>query len=165
MRIIVDGYNLIRRIPELKETDRTNLQEGRDALLDHLSAYRTEKHHRLIVVFDGADSVHLGGSREKTRGITVRFSPRGVSADSIILDVMKKKEADVLVSADRMLTDAASRNGVTPVSPEFFWGRVQVEMYRRMKGEEEEQGGGRRAKGAKKLPKAQRKDRDRRGKL
>lgn len=166
MRIVIDGYNLIRRIPELKEIDRTDLQEGRTVLLEMLATYRSGKGHRIMVVFDGADAVHLGGSREKIRGITVRFSPRGISADSVILDAIRKKEADVLVSADRVLTEAASRDGVTAVSPELFWDRVQEEIYRRMKGEEEEdQGKGRRSEGGRKLSKEQRNDRRRREKL
>ncbi len=36
MRIIVDGYNLIRQWPELAMLDLADLQEGRDALLREL---------------------------------------------------------------------------------------------------------------------------------
>lgn len=165
MRILIDGYNLIRRVPELKEADRTDLQQGRNALLEHLATYGAGKGHRITVVFDGADAVHLGGNRERIGGILVRYSPRGVSADSDILTAISKNETDVLVSADRVLTDAASQGGVTPVSPELFWDRVQEEIYRQFKGEEEEQRGVRSAKGGRKLSKSQRRDSMRRGKL
>jgi predicted RNA-binding protein with PIN domain len=166
MRILIDGYNLIRRVPELNKVDRMDLQEGRDALLGQLASYKAGKGHRITVVFDGADAFHLGGNREKTRGITVHYSPRGASADLVILEAIGKKEADMLVSADRELTDAAARSGVTALAPEFFWNKVQEEMYRRMKGEEPEDSGSRtRGAGGRKLSKAQRRDRGRVEKL
>jgi predicted RNA-binding protein with PIN domain len=165
MRILIDGYNLIRRIPDLDKVDRMDLQGGRDALLGQLASYRRGKNHRITVVFDGADAVHLGGSRERIGGISVRYSPRGMSADRVILDSIRKSEADILVSADRELTDAAKRSGVTFVTPEFFWDKVLGEIYRQMKGEEEvDRIKGKGSKG-RKLSRAQRKDRGRRENL
>jgi predicted RNA-binding protein with PIN domain len=174
VRILIDGYNLIRRVPELNEADRVDLREGRDALFEQLASYRIGKGHHIAVVFDGAEAVHLGGSREKIRGITVRYSPRGSSADSIILEAMGNNEADMLVSADRELTDAAECSGVTSISPELFWDKVQEDMYRKLKGEEPEDSecvlphrgtGGKKMKGGRKLSKRRRRDRGRRDKL
>jgi predicted RNA-binding protein with PIN domain len=166
MRILIDGYNLIRRIPELREADRSDLAEGREGLLEQLSLYRTGKQHRITVIFDGAKSVHLGGGSQKVGGISVRYSARGRSADQDIIEACRNGQADVLVSADRELTDAAIRNDVTSVSPDLFWDKVQEEMYRRFKGEEDEeerqQGKGERGR---KLSKAQRRDRSRIEKL
>jgi predicted RNA-binding protein with PIN domain len=162
MRIIIDGYNLIRRVPELKEADRTDLNAGRDMLIGELASYRTVKGHRITVVFDGSEALHLGGGVEKVRGITVRFSPRGSDADRVILEALGNSEADVLVSADRELVDAAMRTGVTAVPPMFFWDKVQEEMYRQVKGEElEDSGHGARGAGGRKLSRAQRRDRGR----
>ena len=166
MRIVVDGYNLIRRIPELKTLDREDLETGRDGLVRELSAYKAGKGHRITVVFDGADSVHLGGGREKTGGINVRYSPQGRSADSVIIEMCREGQADVVVTGDREIMDAARRVSTTPVSPEFFWDRVQTEAYRRMKGDEEE---GERIKDKgerrRKLSREQRRDRGRMEKL
>jgi predicted RNA-binding protein with PIN domain len=168
LRILIDGYNLIRRIPELREADRSDLAEGREGLLEQLSLYRTGKQHRITVIFDGAKSVHLGGGSQKVGGISVRYSARGRSADQDIIEACRNGQADVLVSADRELTDAAIRNDITSVSPDLFWDKVQEEMYRRFKGEiDEEQGEGRRQKGGagRKLSKTQRRDRSRIEKL
>ena len=166
MRILIDGYNLIRRIPELNEADRADLQHGRDALLGYLSSYRAGRGHGITVVFDGAEAVHLGGSKQKVRGITVRYSPRGASADSVILKAVANNEADMLVSADGELVIAAERSGVTAVSPEFFWDKVTDEMYRQLKGEEEEAERGKvKGKRGRKLSKAHRKDKSRKEKL
>ncbi len=166
MRIIIDGYNLIRRIPDLKMVERTDMKEAREVLVRELSVYRTGKRHRISVVFDGAEAVRLGGNAQKIGGITVRFSPRGLTADQVILEAIRKNEADILVSADRELTDAARRGEVTPVSPERFWEKVQDEMYRRLKGDEDEEPGrrGQSAEG-RKLSKSQRRDRGRIEKL
>ena len=174
MRIIIDGYNLIRRVPELREIDRADLEEARESLLRELSAYRSGKGHRITVVFDGAGSVHLGGSREKVAGITVVYSAQGRSADQAMGEMFRNGQADVAVSADREVAETARRAGVTPVTPEHCWDRVQEEAYRRYKGEEPEdapfdspQGRGRRKKsaGGRKLSKEQRRDRGRIEKL
>ena len=167
MRIIIDGYNLIRRIPELRALERDDLEAGRDGLVSELSTYRAGKGHRITVVFDGTGSVHLGGGSEKVAGIAVRYSPRGRTADSVIKEMCRGSEADLVVTGDREITDVARKAGVTVVSPDLFWDKVQEEMYRRFKGEEEEPEEGQRGRGEKgrKLSKEQRKDRGRIEKL
>ncbi len=167
MRIIIDGYNLIRRVPELRAFDREDMEAGREALVRALSTYRAGKGHGITVVFDGADAVHLGGGSERVAGISVRYSPRGRSADSIIKEMCREGKIEVVITGDREIVDTVKRWGTTAVSPELFWDRVQEEMYRKLKGEEEEENGKwkmERAKG-KKLSKEQRRDRGRIEKL
>ena len=155
MRIIIDGYNLIRRIPELERLDRADMEEARQALIRELSLYRGGKRHQIVVVFDGIEALHLGGSKTRDRGVTVLFSPRGKNADRLILDALRNREADVLVSADRELISAADGSEVTSVSPALFWEKVGREMYRQFKGEEgEEEDPPRRAPVGRKLSKA-----------
>jgi predicted RNA-binding protein with PIN domain len=166
MRIIIDGYNLIRRIPELRALDRSDLEAGRDGLVNELSTYRAGKGHRITVVFDGTGSVHLGGGMEKVAGITVHYSPRGRTADSVIKKMCREYQADVVVSGDREIADSARKAGVTPVSPDLFWDKVQEEIYRLFKGEESEDAGRRTQHAAgRKLSKEQRRDRGRIEKL
>jgi len=167
MRIVIDGYNLIRRIPELRSLERDGLEAGRDGLAQELSTYRTGKSHKITVVFDGAESIHLGGGSEKVAGVTLRYSARGQTADQVIQKMCREGAADLIVTGDREITDVAKRAGVTAVSPDLFWDKVQEEMYRRFKGEEEEQQAGRSTQhaGGRKLSKEQRKDRSRIDKL
>ena len=164
MRILIDGYNLIRCIPELKNAEGAGLDVGRESLLENLAAYRIGRGHRVTIVFDGTYSLHLGGGMEKVYGINVRFSPRGSDADRLIRESLSKNEADVLVSADRELTSEAVRNGVTAVSPGLFWDKGQEEIYRRLKGEED-QGERRKTQGGRRLSKTQKRDRQRIEKL
>ncbi|TNF48436.1 hypothetical protein EP232_02395, partial [bacterium] len=138
MRIIIDGYNLIRRIPELAGFEQVDLERGRKYLIQELSSYRAGKGHRVTVVFDGAGSIHLGGEREKERGITVIFSRQGRSADDVIANVCRDGGTDLVVTGDRDLRDRADRAGVPSVDPERFWERVDEERMRSLKGLEPE---------------------------
>jgi predicted RNA-binding protein with PIN domain len=72
MWIIVDGYNLIRQWPELAMLDRADLEEGREALLQELAAYRRTRGHQITVVFDGRERGGVSESATKAAGVTVR---------------------------------------------------------------------------------------------
>lgn len=168
MRILIDGYNLIRRVPELAGADRRDLAEGREMLLSQLAMYRSGRGHRITVVFDGTDSIHLGGSAHRARGISVVFSPRGRTADDVIRKLCVDGAADLVVTADRQILDTAVRHEVTPMDPVEFWDKVQWEVYSRLKGvtQEDEDSGersGRRI--GRKLKKRDRVNRRRREKV
>jgi predicted RNA-binding protein with PIN domain len=169
LRILIDGYNLIRRVPELAEADRQDLQEGRDLLISQLAAYRSGKGHRITVVFDGAGSVHLGGSSEKVKGVSVIYAPQGRTADDVIRKMCAEGGADLLVTADRQLLDTALRFEITPMDPHEFWDKVIWEQYSAMKGlteeDEEEEGKGKKEKGGRKLKKRDRLAQRRKDKL
>lgn len=134
MRILVDGYNLIRHIPELALADREDLEVGRDELVDSLSRYRSGKGHKITVVFDGADSYFSGGDTEKRKGITIIFSRHGRSADDVIMKMCLDNKADVVVTADGDLRRKTESSGVVSAHPDLFWDRVQGEIYRQLKG-------------------------------
>ena len=51
--ILVDGYNVIRHVPELLAAERRSLASGREALLAQVRAAYQSAPHRVIVVFDG----------------------------------------------------------------------------------------------------------------
>ncbi|MBW1889809.1 MAG: NYN domain-containing protein [Deltaproteobacteria bacterium] len=122
IHIIIDGYNLIRQSAELSLLDRQDLQQGREALLEMLWAYKKVKHHRITVVFDGTDAYSLYRQRDQVKGITVLFSHRGETADTVIKRLSKnEKEGSLVVSSDRAVVNyAASQNAATLSSPEFM---------------------------------------------
>ena len=162
MRIIIDGYNLIRRIPELASFEKIDLEEGRKYLIQELSGYRAGKGHRVTVVFDGAGSVHLGEGPGKERGITVVYSRQGRSADDVIANICREGGADLVVTGDRDLRDRADKAAVPSVEPEQFWERVEEEKIRRLKGlEPEDEDDGPVSRPGKKLSKKARKARSR----
>jgi predicted RNA-binding protein with PIN domain len=125
MWIVIDGYNLIRRSPRLCPIDRRDMEEGREALLTTLAAYRRLKGHRITVVFDGWER---GGLREQvslTAGLQVVFSRRGERADQAILRFVEQAPSGaVAVTSDRALADEVARTGALVLSAEEFHERL-----------------------------------------
>ena len=102
VHIIIDGYNLIRQSAELSLLDRRDLQQGREALLELLAAYKKIKRHQITVVFDGTDAYSLYRQRDQTKGIKILFSRRGETADTVIKRMVEReREGALVVSSDR----------------------------------------------------------------
>ncbi len=159
MHIIIDGYNLIRQWPELAMLDRTDLEAGRQALLEELGAYRRAKGHQLTVVFDGQERGGASDALERVAGISVRFSRMGETADAVIARLAAEGgEGTVVVSSDREVMDAARRGGAASISSPEFLARLDASRVAVLKGgEEEEERPKKSGKGvAKRLPKAER---------
>jgi uncharacterized protein len=159
MWIVVDGYNLIRRLPELREREREGLQGARDALLQRLARYRRSRgHHRITVVFDGQGG--MGGGSGRAGGIDVRFSRPGETADRLIARLAQEGRAGVLViSSDREVIRAADAAGAAGASCEDFAARLEAVEWAALKGGEEDEADERpqAKKGtARRLPKAER---------
>ena len=122
VHIIIDGYNLIRQSAELSRLDRRDLQEGREALLDLLAAYKKIKRHQITVVFDGTDDYSLYRQRDQSKGIRMLFSRRGETADTVIKRMAaREREKALVVSSDRDVADfAASQKAATMGSLDFM---------------------------------------------
>lgn len=136
MWIVIDGYNLIRRSPRLALLDRRDMEEGRDALLASLAAYRRLKGHRITVVFDGWER---GGMREQVTtisGLQVIFTRRGEQADQAILRCVERAPTGaVVVTSDRAVAEGAARTGAVALSAEEFHERLDRAL------REEDEGG------------------------
>jgi uncharacterized protein len=156
MRIIVDGYNLIRQWPELAMLDRTDLQEGREGLVRELSAYQRVRRHEITVVFDGQAETAEGGHR--AGGVKVRYSRRGETADDVIARLAAESPAGtVVVSSDHEVQAAAKRQGAAAISAREFMTRIESSRMAELKGEEEGGPPVKTGKGtAHRLPKGQR---------
>ena len=159
MRIIVDGYNLIRQWPELAMLDRADLQSGREALIRELQAYQRARRHQITVVFDGRERGEMSGGAERAGGIGVRYSRQGETADQVIARLAAEAGVGaVIVSTDREVQAAARRYGAAPLSAHEFMGRMQQSRVAHLKGgEEEEERPVKSGKGAaRRLPKKER---------
>jgi predicted RNA-binding protein with PIN domain len=138
IHIIIDGYNLIRQSPELAGMDRQDLQLGRDALVDMLAAYKKLKPHKITVVFDGAAEPSLYGSRDRVKGIAIRYSQGGESADDVIRRMASREKAKALVvSSDREVMTAAESAGATALDSAAFEEKMAMARYLAIKGGEE----------------------------
>ena len=159
MRIIVDGYNLIRQWPELAMLDRADLQSGREALLGELQAYQRAKRHQITVVFDGRERGGISGGMERAGGVGVRYSRQGETADQVIARLAAEGGAGaVIVSSDREVQAAARRHGAAPLSADEFMERIEQSRVADLKGgETEEERPVKTGKGAaRRLPKKER---------
>jgi hypothetical protein len=137
LRILVDGYNVIRRLPELAAVERAEgLAAGREALCAHLRAYRRARGHAVTVVFDGA----RGGEESRgAGGLTVHFSRAGETADAVIARLLEGRGGGVVVvSSDAAVAALAERAGGTAVTAEEFGARLTAAALGALKGEEEE---------------------------
>ena len=82
--LIVDGYNIIFALPELKELSKVNIDSAKDALKDMLANYQGYKGCRLMVVFDGYRKKGNLGSSEKYFSLEVIHTKQDETADAYI---------------------------------------------------------------------------------
>ena len=121
VHIIIDGYNLIRQSTVFSALDREDLRMGREALIDALSDYKKIKRHKITVVFDGINAPAFSPNKDRIKGIAIRFSRIGETADTVIKKMAAlEKEKALVVSSDRqVLHFAASQGCATVESPVF----------------------------------------------
>jgi len=121
IHIIIDGYNLIRQSRSLSDVDQIDIQRGREALLERLSDYGKVRKHRMTVVFDGSGAPSFSTPTDRFRGIDIRFSRRGESADTVIKKISNRlKEKALVVSSDRDIIDHAVLQGAATISSQEF---------------------------------------------
>ena len=82
--LIVDGYNIIFALPELKELSKVNIDSAKDALKDMLANYQGYKGCRVMVVFDGYRKKGNLGSAEKYFSLEVIHTKQDETADAYI---------------------------------------------------------------------------------
>ncbi|MGD1971849.1 MAG: NYN domain-containing protein [Desulfobacterales bacterium] len=129
LHIIIDGYNLIRQSKRLSNLDLQDIQLGRDALIDMLSAYKKVKAHRITVVFDGTRTPLFSQQRNRLKGITVIFSHKGESADTVIKKMARKeRQAALVVSSDQDIVQSAAASGTATVSANDFENKLRMSM-------------------------------------
>jgi len=119
MRWLVDGYNVIRRSPELAAHERQALEAGRVALCRLLGRAARASGDEFIVVFDGAQG---GGTASGGAGVRVVFSSARESADRVLARMAPGGGA--VVSNDREVRRAAARAGAIAITTDELLGRL-----------------------------------------
>lgn len=118
MRWLIDGYNVIRRDPELHAHEAASLEAGRAALLMLLARVASRVSDDFTIVFDGAR--RTGGAPSPGR-VQVMFSRPPETADDVLRRLAGTlREGAVVVSSDRAVQDSARRGGSVAVSAEAF---------------------------------------------
>lgn len=117
VHVVVDGYNVTKAAwPELP------LDRQRNLLVSELGALVARTSAELTVVFDGAD---VSAARPSARGVRVRFSAPGVTADDVIAELVSAEPEGrplVVVSSDAEVSAHARRAGGRPAAAEALIG-------------------------------------------
>jgi predicted RNA-binding protein with PIN domain len=106
--LLVDGYNISHAV----WWDQP-IAEQRDRLVGALAELHARTGIEVEVVFDGAE-VERGASMSPRPAVRVRFSPPGVEADDVIIDLAGSIPANrpvIVASSDRRVRDGARRHG------------------------------------------------------
>lgn len=108
---IVDGNNLMGRLRTRRET------------LELLADFSDSTGARVAVVFDGApDSLCPEGGQ--WRAVRVHYSLRGFSADTRILQLVKRQRQSTVVTSDKALASSVRLLGAKQISTEEFLSRL-----------------------------------------
>ena len=123
--IVVDGYNLIHRTPELRPGPGTSLEESRDRLLNLLSWALGVGEADFLVVFDGADA---GRDDPGSGRVKVRFSRPPQKADdlirAIVEDQIDRVERLTVVTSDLEVARHARAMGADLALSDLFLASV-----------------------------------------
>jgi predicted RNA-binding protein with PIN domain len=133
LELIIDGYNLIRQSSSLKRLEaqnleQGNLEQGREALLKRLEAYRQVRGHPITVVFDGWGGFNLSSTRTSHEGITVVFTAQGQTADEWIKERVGEIRYGAVVTSDREIQRHAERAGLVAIPSRAFERRMEAAL-------------------------------------
>jgi predicted RNA-binding protein with PIN domain len=118
MRWLLDGYNVIRRDPDLRARERQGLEAGRAALLALVARAARAGADEFTVVFDGA---RRGGGTPAGGRVQVVFSRPPETADDVLRRLAAQARAGaVVVTSDRAVQATARRAGAVTVTAEAF---------------------------------------------
>jgi uncharacterized protein len=117
VRILVDGYSLLHKFPELAPGKPRYSAAARDELIHWLTQYRDMMQTPITVFFDGYGAPAGTPKSESTRDLEVLFSKAGQTADEMIERVTHRLSAygEVLVVTD----DFAERDTILSVGGMF----------------------------------------------
>ena len=112
MAILIDGFNLIYKFPELEELMyQGRLSDARMLLLEKLKAYVKITGSHIKVIFDGAKEIGLDIRRESVGKIDVYYSLE-YSADFLIKEFVKNDinpKMITVVTSDKDIISYVSR--------------------------------------------------------
>ena len=118
MPYLIDGHNLIARMPGLSLDD----PHDEAKLVERLKSFMGRQGKRCTVVFDSG--LPGGLSRDlSTHSVQAVFAHSSTTADAIILERIRtaRNPSDVIVvSADQEIVEAAQRRRMRVISPDEF---------------------------------------------
>ena len=126
--LLVDGYNIIFAIDELKKVATESIDLARDLLIDKIAGYQAIRQNNVIVVFDAYKVKGGVGSVEKVHGISVVYTKEAETADQYIEKTAVSLSKDYRVkvaTSDSQIQIIIFGSGAARVTPREFWDEVK----------------------------------------
>lgn len=125
--LLVDGYNVINRVPELRLGLAQGLENARMRLALQVSTWnKTHPGYMCIVVFDG-EADHRGGREQTLAGVRCVFTATAHGGDDALIRLAREHGAQghevTAVSDDNKVGNNCRAHGAT-VQPTSFLMRV-----------------------------------------
>lgn len=127
-KIIIDGYNMIHRVPDLCKFLDESLEKARNELILQLKSYLMRSKVEITLVFDGNQPVFGSDASNSHKYLRIIFSKYPFKADPLIKDLIKreqKKKSLILVSDDADIIQHAKSHGSKVLSPVAFYQRIE----------------------------------------
>jgi len=122
--LIVDGYNVIFRTPELRGLVEQSLEHAREILIRKIKRYLMAKHVSVIVIFDGTQPPVGVENPPRSNRLSIRFSRNPFKADPLIKDTIRRHprpKAITLVTDDSdIVRYAKAHQAKVMKSADFF---------------------------------------------
>ena len=121
---ILDGYNVIHKMPGMKEKLTESLERARKALAVYLSGWRRRyPDAEVCIVFDGKDSEFPGGQGTDIAGIRCIFTPSGETADERIISLIRNTRNArniTVVTEDNLVRNSSRAHGAEVKTVDFL---------------------------------------------
>ena len=128
--LLVDGYNIIHEVDELKKAAESSLDMARVSLSDILCEYAVLSGLRIILVFDAHLVTDGIGSVQNYRGIKVVFTKEAQTADQYIeraaykLSRQSKKDRVHVATSDALEQLIIMASGAFRLTPDELWSSI-----------------------------------------
>jgi predicted RNA-binding protein with PIN domain len=125
--IIVDAYNLMHKVPELKVLLKQDKEICVDIMAAKLQGYFAGSARKVVLVFDGH------GQNRHMKNLDVKFAKTDIAHDygnadkliKSIIDRSRNKKLLRVVSSDNEISWYASACGAKVQSSKSFWGELK----------------------------------------
>jgi predicted RNA-binding protein with PIN domain len=115
-QIILDGYNIIHKIPQLQSHLNHGLEDARQALASFMITWARTHHNKtsISIIFDGRDGII--SSSQSLCGIKCIYTKTKQEADDKIISIVRNsqnKQDITVISGDNYVTNSCKAHGAT----------------------------------------------------
>jgi predicted RNA-binding protein with PIN domain len=125
---LVDGYNVIHKVPSLARLLKSNQdEEAREQLREACLRFSLRRRMRIVLVFDGSSAVRARASRPDTN-VEIVYATGARKADGWILDRAERLSNErvpvLVITEDRGIKNALPAKART-MSVSAFWKTIE----------------------------------------